>query len=263
MCINIVLFGDEIGLLTLDEVINQYSNMVIKAIIVNEYRLKANKIGKQIAKKNNCPLLFLPIEINSYDEFCEKLKGISPDLGICYSFDRIINPKILDVFKGQIFNIHGALLPKYRGANVLNWVLINDEKKTGVTIHQMTPELDSGAIAVQREISISEEDTALTLREKLDKLSILVLNIFLQQVISGEVVLRNQDESQVTYVKRRQPEDGFFSWDQDTRHIYNLIRALVKPWPGAWFIENGEKRVIDYYMSFEEVVKLKQEYTVK
>lgn len=258
MSYNIVLIGDELGLLVLEKAVHCFPNLLVKAVIVNEKRRKAKEVGEQVARRNNCELLFIPEKDN--EAFCTKIRGYSPDLGLCYSFDRIIGQKILNEFHGNIFNIHGALLPKYRGANVLNWVLINGEKKTGITIHQMVSKLDAGDIAKQMEVKIKEDDTATTLQDRMNQLTSTLLLDFIKQFINGKTVLIKQDESQATYVRRRHPEDGFFSWNQDAREIYNLIRGLVHPWPGAWFIENGEKKIIDNYISYEEVVRLKNLY---
>lgn len=257
---NVVLIGDELGLAILENVIKPYGGLVIKALVVSKGREKAICVGKEISVRWGCTLLIQPVsQSEEYSKFIHDMELIDPDLGICYSYDRILKKDFLDIFHGKIYNVHGALLPKYRGTNVLNWVLINDEKRTGVTIHVMVPKLDAGAIALQREIEIGECDTAVTLREKLNAATVDLLHIFLSRFLAGTLDVIEQDEEKATVVKRRTPEDGFFSWDQDARKIYNLIRALVVPWPGAWYMKDGKKCVIDHFVSYESVKEMKRE----
>lgn len=256
---NIVLIGDELGLSVLENAIKSYENFKVKLLIASEGRNKAIDVGRDIAERLNCPLLIHPsADGEVYDKFICMIRSVSPDIGIVYSYDKILKKDFLDLFQGQIYNIHGALLPKYRGANVLNWVLINDEEKTGVTIHVMLPELDAGAIVMQKEILIDECDTAVTLQNKMNLVTVELLHMFFSKFLSGTLELTEQDQEKITYVKRRKPEDGFFTWDQDARSIYNLIRALVAPWPGAWYMKDGKKYVIDYFISYKEVIEMKR-----
>jgi len=255
-----VLIGDELGLLVLEDVIKSYGDFEIKALVVSEGREEAIRIGKGISERRGCVLMIQPkSQSEEYSKFIHDIALIHPDLGICYSYDRILKKEFLDVFHGKIYNVHGALLPRYRGTNVLNWVLINDEKKTGVTIHIMVPQLDAGAIALQKEIEIGECDTAVTLREKINAVAIELLHIFFSRFLSGSIDVIEQDEEEATIVRRRKPEDGFFTWDQDARNIYNIIRALVAPWPGAWYMKDGKKYVIDQFVSYERVKEMKRE----
>lgn len=257
---NTVLIGDEMGLLVLEDVIKSYNDFRVRLLIVSEKRDKAVDTGNKIAKRLGCPLLIHPkTRDKRYDNFVRSIELINPDIGIVFSYDRILKKEVLDLFHGQIYNVHGALLPGYRGANVLNWVLINGENKTGVTIHAMVPELDAGAIATQREVEIDECDTAVALQKKLNIVVVELLHAFLSEFLTGSIDLVEQDKEKVTIVRRRKPEDGFFSWNQDARTIYNLIRALVAPWPGAWYIKDGKKYVIDYFISYDEVVKMKKQ----
>ncbi len=129
-----------------------------------------------------------------------------------------------------------------------------------MTLHKMVEKVDAGPIALQKEVLIDRKDTAVTLREKLNNAAIELLPEFWKMVRSQELVLIEQDEAEATYVRCRKPEDGWFSWNQSAEEIYNLIRALVYPWPGAWYMAGKEKHIIQTFMEYEEVVRMKQEF---
>lgn len=142
----------------------------------------------------------------------------------------------------------------------MNWVLIHGETKTGMTVHKMVEKVDAGPIVLQKEVLIDKKDTAVTLREKLNNAAIELLPEFWQMVREEKLILKEQDESEATYVRCRKPEDGCFRWDQSAEEIYNLIRALVYPWPGAWYVTGQEKHIIQSFMEYEEVVRMKEKF---
>ena len=254
----VVLIGDETGLLTLTNSLND-ERIKIVAIIFNQERIAAEDVASRLSKEINCELIGQPTDKKSdkYEAFVCRVRALEAELAVCCSYDLILGSDILALFNKGVYNLHGALLPKYRGANVLNWVLINGEEKTGMTIHLMESTVDTGPIALQEEVEISFDDTALSLRDKLNKISLTLLDRFWKDVINNKICLKVQNENEATYVKRRKPEDGYFEWNQPTKEIYNKIRALVKPWPGAWYLYNGERIVIDEFMDFDKVEQMR------
>lgn len=257
----IVLIGDEYGLDTLYNSILGNNSIEIVGIICHKGKKAAESIATKICDNLNCEVILQPSrsEVEDYSCFVKRVQGLNADLAVCFSYDMILKKEVLQSFPKGIFNIHGALLPKYRGGNVLNWVIINGEKETGVTLHLMQETVDSGPIVLQKKVNIEFEDTALTLRSKLNDAGRDLLSEFWGLVTDDKIEAEPQNEEEATTVSKRRPEDGLFDWSWDTVRIYNMIRALVKPWPGAFYYENGKKITIDSFMPFGEVERMKKE----
>jgi len=251
-----VIFGDEVGLEIL-RITSSSKITNVKAIVIS----KGREAAKDIARRWGCKILIQPsyLDIMEYKTFIKEIKELKPDFGFCFSYDRILKADLLSIFPKGVYNVHGGLLPQLRGANILNWVLVNGEEHTGITIHKMVDRVDAGPILIQKRIDIKKDDTALTLREKLICLAIELIPIALDSLQSGNYELHYQDESLARYYIRRTLEDGYLEWNWSTERIYNLIRALVKPWPGAWYIEDNKKIIIDYFISFSDLEKLQKE----
>jgi methionyl-tRNA formyltransferase len=192
-----------------------------------------------------------------------EITQFKPDVIISWSYGLRIPKLILDLPRCGAYNVHGGLLPEWRGANVLNWVLIEGAHETGVTIHQMTENFDEGPIVIRHAIPISFTDTALTLRQKLHHLSVQLVSDVLANLERGnELPSMPQDERKAKYYKRRSPEDGLIDWSKSNLAIYNLIRGLVEPWPGAFtFASSGEKVIFKELIPFEAMDKLREQFS--
>jgi len=191
------------------------------------------------------------------------LSRFTPDLVLSSSYGLRIPKSILDLPSVGAINIHGGLLPEWRGANILNWVLVEGATETGVTAHWMTEGFDEGPIIARQPLSIDFRDTACTLSHKLRQLSSHLLSSLLTDIEMGVVLpSQPQDDSQARYYKRRTPEDGQIDWKKSDLEIYNLIRALVAPWPGAYTItETGEKVVFGDLVPYESIEALQRKYS--
>ncbi len=251
-----MLIGDENGLDVLIESLAQNKRIKIAGIIYNDKRPAAKQFANELYHKG-FKIYAQPkySETEKYHQFIEKIKALKADIAVCYSYDRILRSEILSIFPEGIYNLHGALLPQYRGGNALNWVLINGEKETGMTLHLMEESVDTGPIVLQKRVLIQSDDTAVTLSIKLKKAAQSILPKFWKMVEDKQVVSFKQDDSKASYYPKRNPDDGEFNWNQKPERIYNLIRGLVKPWPGAFYYENGKKHIIDWYIPYDEVVK--------
>ena len=162
------------------------------------------------------------------------LRKIQPDALFSFYYRKILSPDILSCAPKGAFNLHGSLLPKYRGRCPVNWALINGEKETGVTLHEMVRKPDAGAIVMQRKVPIEEKDTAYTLFDKIASAAAGAVEDFWPLLKKGAYARIPQDPSQSTVFGGRKPQDGLFSWGQDARSIYNLVRAVTHPYPGAF-----------------------------
>lgn len=258
---NVILFGDEEGINVLKK-IGEYDFIKVVGVVYSEKRERAKGVALSVSQMLKCKVIEHP-KVQEGDRYAAMLKEIyalNAAMGLCYSYDVIIKNDLLKLFADGVYNLHGALLPKYRGANTLNWVLIRGEKETGMTLHKMNDVVDGGEIVLQKRVEIEFIDTAVTLKQKLSHAAEELLNAFMQEIKSDCITFHAQDETQATYVKRRKPEDGEFSWEQDSVEIYNLIRALITPWPGARYKEGEEIHVISEFIPFDEVERLKEGY---
>jgi methionyl-tRNA formyltransferase len=197
----------------------------------------------EIAKKHSIPVKQPNRkELLSYIPYIINLK---PDLIVVCGYKYIIPKEIFNIAKFRTINIHPSYLPAYRGQHVINWAIINGEKETGVTIHYIDEGIDTGDIILQKKIEILFDDTAQTLHDKIYLIACELLHNVINNITCGkEIIGKKQNDANATYFKPRTPEDGRIDWNMDGLEIYNLIRGLAKPWPGAHSYIDGNKIII-------------------
>ena len=195
-----------------------------------------------LAKKYDIPV-YTPESVNT-PEWIEKIRSWEPDLIFSFYYRNMIAQEILDMPRLGAFNMHGSLLPKYRGRAPINWAVLHGEKQTGVTLHHMVKSPDAGDIVDQEAVSILPEDTAQDVFGKAVKAARLVLERQIDGLFQGTAPRKKQDESQATYFGGRKPEDGKIDWTQSAEAIYNLVRAVTHPYPGAFTELNGKKLLV-------------------
>jgi UDP-4-amino-4-deoxy-L-arabinose formyltransferase / UDP-glucuronic acid dehydrogenase (UDP-4-keto-hexauronic acid decarboxylating) len=196
----------------------------------------------QLAAQHNIPV-FAPDDLN-HPLWVEKIKAMQPDMLFSFYYRNMIKEPLLEIPKQGCFNLHGSLLPKYRGRAPINWVLVNGETETGVTLHHMTLKPDDGDIVAQSKIVISNDDTAQTLNEKLVSLAGEMLNQCLPQLKNSNAPRISQNHSQATYFSGRKPDDGEIHWNKSANEIRNLVRAVTQPYPGAFTFAGNRKLLI-------------------
>ncbi len=195
------------------------------------------------AKKHNIPS-YTTERIND-TEWIDKIASMKPDILFSFYYRKMIGRAILDIPCLGAMNLHGSLLPFYRGRCPVNWVLVKGEAQTGVTLHFMVDKPDAGDIIGQKNVTIDFSDTARTLYDKLCVAAGQLLDDLLPAIKTGQIPHRPQDLSRGSYYGGRRPEDGRIDWKQSASDIYNLIRAVTDPYPGAFSLaENGEKIII-------------------
>lgn len=195
----------------------------------------------EFAASRNLPV-FAPDNIN-HPIWVRKIRELSPDILFSFYYRDMIKSPILEIPKKGCLNLHGSLLPKYRGRCPVNWVLVNGEKETGVTLHYMTPRPDDGDIVGQKQIEITHNDTAKTLHEKAAIATSLLLDEVLPKIKDGTSprIVQNHDEA--SYFGGRGPEDGEILWTASSTEIRNLVRAVTLPYPGA-FTYLGDRKCL-------------------
>ncbi len=188
----------------------------------------------EMAAANNLQV-FAPDNIN-HPLWVERIRELQPDIIFSFYYRSMVGSKILEIPKHGCLNLHGSLLPKYRGRCPANWVLVNGETRTGVTLHYMTPQPDNGDIVAQQEFAITSEDTALTLHGKLNSAAAELLHQdkALPAILKGSVERIPQDHSLATYFGGRKPADGEIDWSVSAEQVHNLVRAVSRPYPGAF-----------------------------
>src|SRR3990172_1264539 len=176
-----------------------------------------------------------------YRELWEKLK---PDYIFAIKWRTMVPQWVIDLSRHGLIIFHASLLPKYRGFAPINWVIINSEEETGVTMFYAAEEVDAGDIIDQREIPILDTDDAATLDAKITEMVEQMLMENLPRLADGTAPRIPQDHSQATYAIWRSPENGRIDWSQPTRTILNLIRGLTYPYPGAFTFLDSRKLII-------------------
>ena len=165
-------------------------------------------------------------------------------LSVNYLF--LIEADLLAVASRYAINLHGSLLPKYRGRTPHVWAIINGEKETGVTAHLMTPELDAGAVVGQRTLTIEPDTTGADVLATYAKIYPALLAEVLDKISENTLVPVPQDEGEATYFPKRTPDDGRINWSWSRERVRNWIRAQAPPYPGAFFEFGGNRVTIHY-----------------
>ena len=198
---------------------------------------------KNWALQKNIPV-YTTEEANSH-QWIAKIAAINPDIIFSFYYRKMICREILDLPASGAFNLHGSFLPYYRGRCPVNWVIINGEAQSGVTLHYMIDKPDAGDIVGQKAVAIELLDTAKTLYDKLCRAAKELLDELLPLIKSNQIQRRKQNLAEGSYYGGRHPEDGRINWKKSAEEIYNLIRGVTDPYPGAFaFLDNDKKIII-------------------
>ena len=192
---------------------------------------------KQIALEAGIQVL--QPEKASSEDFVGILKDINPDVIVVVAFGQILRKNILDLPKYGCINVHGSLLPKYRGASPIQWAVINGDKETGVTIMHMDAGIDTGDMILQEKIELDADETAGSLFDRIAKMSGPVLLKALDEIEAGTAERIPQDNEKATYVGMLKKSMGKINFNHSCTEIESLIRGLI-PWPGAYTFVNGK-----------------------
>lgn len=169
------------------------------------------------------------------------IRRAAPEFLFSFYFRQMMSGELLSIPSRGALNMHGSLLPRYRGRAPVNWALVHGEKETGVTLHYMDEKPDHGDIVVQRPVRIARDDTAKTLTGKMATQAAIALKDVVPKLSEGTIRATPQDHSVSTYFGGRRPADGRIDWSQPAEVIRNLIRAVTDPWPGAFTHFGGRK----------------------
>jgi methionyl-tRNA formyltransferase len=196
---------------------------------------------RDLAEKHQIP--WRTTDINTPENIA-LLREIAPAFIFSFYYRNMIRKEALDIPAMGAMNLHGSYLPKYRGRVPVNWAIINGESETGATLHYMVEKPDAGDIVDQEKISILFTDTALDLFNRVTKAAVTVIGRSWPLLVAGEAPRIPMDLATGSYFGGRKPADGLIDWTKDAVRIYNLVRGVTHPYPGAFTYLDGRKVMI-------------------
>jgi len=238
----IIFFGsDDFAALHLEHLLNAGHDILCCVTGPDKPQGRGMKIAvspiKQIALDRQIPYL-QPVSLKD-GIVVDALKSYGADIFVVVAYGRLLTQDILDIPKMLCMNVHGSLLPHYRGAAPVNWAILNGDKETGVTIQKMALALDAGDIIAQEKMSIDDEENAAQLRKRMALVGAKLLVEVLDKYPAGQFPLRPQDEKQISYASKMTKEMGKIDWENPAQTVIDQVRGL-QPWPGAYTFYNGK-----------------------
>jgi methionyl-tRNA formyltransferase len=251
----IIFFGySEVGYSCLELLLARGDN--VAALFTHEDNPNENiwfKTPAQAARERNIPI-FTPASVNT-PEWIDRIAALKPDLILSVYYRHMISTRVLDLAPLGAFNMHGSLLPRFRGRAPINWAVLHGEERIGMTLHRMVKRADAGNIVDQEGVAIGPRDTAEQAFRKVLPCARAVLSRRIDALLAGTAPETPQDESQATYFGGRTPEDGRIRWHDTTTRIFNLVRAVTEPYPGA-FSDVGPARLMVWWAEPESPAAL-------
>lgn len=211
--------------------------------------LPSNRVGHDVeiaraaAREAGLPIHVQPPR-DRIGPFVQELGALAPDVIVIWSYSMILPEALIGVPRQGCVNVHGGLLPAYRGPHVMQWAIINGEVETGVTLHYVDAGIDTGPVIAEARVPIGPDDDAPAVRGKLKEAGARLLRTWWPAIGAGTAPRMPQDELRAKYYPLRTPEDGRINWSAPAVSIHNLVRALAAPWPGAFTSLGREKLVL-------------------
>uniref|UniRef100_B1XTN4 Formyl transferase domain protein n=1 Tax=Polynucleobacter necessarius subsp. necessarius (strain STIR1) TaxID=452638 RepID=B1XTN4_POLNS len=181
---------------------------------------------------------------NELVELIPKLQALAPDYIFSFYYRFMIPEQILKCAKIAALNMHGSLLPKYRGRAPVNWAILHGEAQTGATLHIMETKPDAGDIVGQVVVSIGPDETATDVFGKVSEAAVSVINQVLPSLTQGNVPRKPNELEKGSYFGGRKPADGQIHWNQTAKQVHNLVRAVAPPYPGAFTDFEGNAIIV-------------------
>tara|TARA_B100001094_G_C18189732_1_gene806307 strand:- start:3900 stop:4634 length:735 start_codon:yes stop_codon:yes gene_type:complete len=191
-----------------------------------------------------------------FEDFKKECAAFSADILVSFYYNRVIQTTILNQHNLAV-NFHGSLLPNYAGSHALNWQILNGEKISGVTIHELTSEIDAGKIFLQKQFEIGFEEDANDILKRGIKTSCNMWVDFVKKYQNNILHPIAQDKEKSKFkCSKRSAEDAEITQKMDSRDIYNLSRALPPPWPRPYYTENEKRVILPYPFSLSDAEKV-------
>ena len=184
----------------------------------------------ELARKRGLDIMLDP----DIDALLPRLRSLAPEFIFSFYYRRMLPPEVLAIAKRGAYNIHGSLLPKYRGRAPINWAVLMGETETGATLHEMVAKPDAGRIVDQEAVPIGPDDTAAEVFARVTQAAEAVMRRSIGPLLAGTAKPKPNDIARGSYYGGRRPEDGRIDWTKSAREIHNLVRAVAPPYPGAF-----------------------------
>ena len=181
---------------------------------------------------------------NQLMDLIPQIQKLSPDYLFSFYYRHMIPTELLACAKIGALNMHGSLLPKYRGRAPVNWAILHGETETGATLHIMEAKPDAGDIVGQSAVSIDPNETATEVFGKVSQAAVAVMNHVLPELVQGHIPRKPNNLDQGSYFGGRKPADGEILWHQTAQQVHNLVRAVAPPYPGAFTDWQGQRRIV-------------------
>ncbi len=237
----IVLFGySDVGFVCLDLLLSQGRD--VRLVVTHEDDPGEAKWFRSVAQRARAAgVETVTAEIKDGPAVEARIAAIAPDIILSCYYRRMIPSRILAHAKFGAFNMHGSLLPRYRGRAPVNWAILNGETQVGVTLHHMVKRADAGDIVDAEAVSVAPEQTAYEAMTGVVDAARVVLARQIDGLLAGTAPRTAQDESHATYFGGRRPEDGRIDWSWPAARVVNLVRAVAEPYPGAFSGAGGRR----------------------
>jgi methionyl-tRNA formyltransferase len=181
---------------------------------------------------------------NQLMDLVPQIQKLAPDYLFSFYYRHMIPPELLACAKIGALNMHGSLLPKFRGRAPVNWAILHGETETGATLHIMESKPDAGDIVGQSAVSIGSNETATEVFGKVSKAAVIVMNQVLSELVQGHIPRKPNYLAQGSYFGGRKPADGQILWNKTAQQVHNLVRAVAPPYPGAFTDWEGQRRIV-------------------
>jgi len=181
---------------------------------------------------------------NQLMDLVPQLQKLTPDYLFSFYYRYMIPAELLACAKIGALNMHGSLLPKFRGRAPVNWAILQGATETGATLHMMEVKPDAGDIVGQSTVSIGPNETATDVFGKVSQAAVTVINLVLPELIQGHIPRKPNNLDQGSYFGGRKPADGQILWHQTAQQVHNLVRAVAPPYPGAFTDWQGQRRIV-------------------
>ncbi len=238
----LIVFGyGPLGLAALDAF--ESLGVIPIAVVVPGNRLGADvDMVSARARERSLPVLVQP-KRPLIEPFLDQVRALKPDVMFVWSYTLLLPPALVALAAKGTFNIHSGILPQYRGGHVVNWAIANGERESAATLHYIDDGVDTGDVVGQQRFPIDFDDDIMAVQRKIKAAGTELIKKWWPAIAAGTAPRQPQDETLARHYRMRTPEDGRIDWSRSNVQIYNLVRALVAPWPGAFIDLNGARIV--------------------
>lgn len=256
---NVVVFSQS---LDLEPLVAAFPAGTVRGVVWPSIRPGERAAVERVAAARGLPTAEQPrAQDPKVADFVRVLKSWEPDLLVTNHYPLKIRPAVLATATHGGVNIHAGLLPEFRGAHIPQWVILTGAPRSGVTVHVLSEGFDEGDVVGRCEVPVRGTDTWVTLLERSRAAFREWFPTLVPRLLEGPPRGTPQDAARAVYYRPRTPEDGRFRWTDPVRTIYDLIRALVAPKPGAFCEDGGRREVVDRFCTLQEVARRKARAT--